>query len=395
MRKLLTLENLTFLGIVLGIAVGLSTDYYEPFKLVGDVFLKLLKMIALPLIFFSIFASILNIGDIKSFANLGMKAVIYYIATTFISVLTGLLVVNLIMNSFTLELQIAKQGELENVARFTLQSLIDSIVPSNIVESFLQFNVLQVILLSIIFALSTLNLSSQSRKFMESMVYSLDELIMRTARWIIYLTPVGVFGLVAYVVSHYGIETIKSLWIYALAVVVGLSIHAFFNLPMLAYLLAKINPYRYMLAVREAFLVAFSTSSSSATLPVSMKMAVDKGNVRKEVAGFVLPFGATVNMDGTALYEAIAAIFIAHVYGIELTLSQQFIIFLTSTLAAIGAASIPSAGLVTMTLVFSSVGLPLEGIAIILAIDRFLDMLRTTVNVWGDLVGAKILDRFV
>jgi len=221
-----------------------------------------------------------------------------------------------------------------------------------------------------------------------------DALINLT-KWIVLFTPIGVFALVSYIVATAGIEAIVSLWEYAFTVILGLLIHAFVNLPLIAFIFGRYNPYKYFLNVREALLLAFSTASSAATLPVSMELAQEKGKVKKEVAGFVLPLGATVNMDGTALYESVAAVFLANVYGIELSLSRMAVIFLTVTLASIGAAAIPGAGLILLTLVLSSVGVPLEGIALIIAVDRFLDMLRTAVNVWGDLNGAKILNRFV
>ena len=254
---------------------------------------------------------------------------------------------------------------------------------------------LHVIIIVILFGSAALYLSDDDKTFVSRFVNSFDRLVMKVAVWIIALSPVGVFALVSYVIADKGLDVILSLWIYALAVVVGLVIHGAINLPAIGYFIGKFSPYQYFHRVKEALLIAFSTSSSAATLPVSLEVSTKKGQVREEVASFVLPLGATINMDGTALYESIAAIFVASLYGIKLTIGQQLVIFFTAALAAIGAAAIPSAGLVTMTLVFSAVGIPLEGIAIILSIDRFLDMMRTTVNVWGDLIGAKLIERFV
>jgi len=222
----------------------------------------------------------------------------------------------------------------------------------------------------------------------------LNDGLINLTRWIIKTTPVGVFALVGFMVADMGLEIFISLWEYALTVVLGLLFHAFVTLPLLGYFVGRYNPFSYFMKVREAVLLAFSTASSAATLPVSMQVAEEKGGVKKETAGFVLPLGATINMDGTALYESVAAVFIANVYGVSLGLPQMIMIFLTATLASIGAAAIPGAGLVMLTLVLSSVGVPLEGIALIIAVDRFLDMLRTSVNVWGDLNGAKIVGRF-
>lgn len=395
MKRLLTLENLTLLGIVLGIIAGV----YLPgvalhLNLMGKAFLDLLKMIALPLVFFSVFASVVNLGSVSRLGELGWKAILYYLLTTFLSVLTGIVVVNLILSIFP-PVSVGQVAGEVSIKRFTLEELVRSFIPSNIVKSFYDFQVLHVILIAMLFGSAALFLPERERNFISTFVNSFDKLVMKVATWIIALSPVGVFALIAYVIADKGLGVIASLWVYALAVVIGLFIHGVINLPLIGYLLGRFSPWEYFQRVKEALLIAFSTSSSAATLPVSMEVSIQKGKVREEVASFVLPLGATINMDGTALYESVAAIFVATLYGIKLTIGQQIIIFFTAALAAIGAAAIPSAGLVTMTLVFSAVGIPLEGIAIILSIDRFLDMLRTTVNVWGDLIGAKLIDRFV
>ena len=218
---------------------------------------------------------------------------------------------------------------------------------------------------------------------------------MVLAKWIIKLTPIGVFSLISFVVAEKGVESLFSLWEYVLAVVLALTIHGVIILPTLLYFLAKYSPLKYFREVREAVLLAFSTASSSATLPVSIEVAQEKGGVSKKSAGFILPLGATVNMDGTALYESIAVIFIANLAGVDLSIGQQVLIFVTATLASIGAAGIPGAGIVMMVIVLDTVGLPHEYISIILVVDRILDMFRTATNVWGDLIGAKILDKVV
>ncbi len=395
MKRFFTLENLTLAGIVAGILFGvLMPDMAIHMRLVGKAFLDLLKMIALPLVFFSVFASVINLGNVSRLGDLGWKTVLYYLSTTFLAVLTGIVVVNLILSLFPPEPAYASSTVAE-IKKFSIEDLVRSFIPSNIVKSFYEFQVLHVIIIAILFGSAALYLSDDDKTFVSRFVNSFDRLVMKVAVWIIALSPVGVFALVSYVIADKGLDVILSLWIYALAVVVGLVIHGAINLPAIGYFIGKFSPYQYFHRVKEALLIAFSTSSSAATLPVSLEVSTKKGQVREEVASFVLPLGATINMDGTALYESIAAIFVASLYGIKLTIGQQLVIFFTAALAAIGAAAIPSAGLVTMTLVFSAVGIPLEGIAIILSIDRFLDMMRTTVNVWGDLIGAKLIERFV
>ncbi len=393
MKRFLTVENLTVVGILLGIAGGiLVPDVMLSLKFIGDIFLNLLKMIVVPLIFVSIFMSIASLSSINDLKNMGSKAILYYFMTTALAVFTGIVITNIIQFDVS---SIQKTDQIINVNSFTWEAFLNSLIPSNIFKSFAEGKAIHVILFSILFAVAVVGLMKNKKDPVVGFFDGSNDALLKIAKWIISLSPIGVFSLIGYVVADKGIGVIFSLWQYVVVVIIGILIHAVFNLGLIGYLVGKFNPLDYFKKVREAILVAFSTCSSSATLPVSLEVATEKAKVDKKVAGFVLPLGATVNMDGTALYEAVAAIFIASVFGIELSLFQQIIIFVTATLAAIGAASIPSAGLVTMTLVFSAVGLPLEGIAIIIAVDRFLDMFRTATNVWGDLIGAKIVSRFV
>ncbi|WP_457640157.1 dicarboxylate/amino acid:cation symporter [Persephonella sp.] len=393
MKRLLTVENLTVAGIILGILAGVYLpELMLNLKFLGDVFLNLLKMIVIPLIFVSIFMSIASLASLNDLKNMGIKALLYYFSTTALAVFTGLVITNIMKFDVS---GIPKEGEVPQINSFTWEAFLNTLIPSNIFESFAEGKAIHVILFSILFAVAVVGLVNSKKEKVVGFFDGTNDALLKIAKWIIALSPVGVFSLIGYVVADKGIGVIISLWQYVVVVIVGILIHAVINLGLIAYLVGKFNPFKYFTKVREAILVAFSTCSSSATLPVSLEVATEKAKVDKKTAGFVLPLGATVNMDGTALYEAVAAIFIASLFGIELTLFQQVIIFITATLAAVGAASIPSAGLVTMTLVFSAVGLPLEGIAIIIAVDRFLDMFRTATNVWGDLIGAKIISRLM
>jgi len=394
MKRLLTIENLTFAGIIFGILFGV---YFKELaihiKPVGDAFLSGLKMITIPLIFASVFISVAGLSSIKEIKNLGIKAIVYYFSTTALAVATGIIIVNIIHFS---PVEGFSSSESVNIHKnFSIESFLQSFIPSNIFKSFSEGKVLHVIVFSILFAIAVLTIQNQKKETITRFFDGINDSMLTIAKWIINLSPLGVFALVSYIVAEKGLGSLLSLWQYVLAVVVGLFIHAVFNLGLIAFVVGRFNPFKYFLKVKEALLIAFSTSSSSATLPVSMEVAEEKGKIKKKVAGFVLPLGATINMDGTALYEAIAAMFVASFYGIHLSIGEEIVIFFTASLAAIGAAGIPSAGLVTMTLVFTAVGIPLEGIALILSVDRFLDMLRTSVNVWGDLIGAKIIDRFI
>ena len=395
MKKLFSIENLTVLGIILGIAFGVFfKEQALLIKPLGDAFLSALKMITIPLIFASVFVSIASLSSVNEIKDMGIKTILYYFSTTALAVATGIIVVNLIHFSPPEGLTFSDENVHIN-KEFSFESLIKSFIPSNIFQSLAEGKVLHVIIFSILFAISVLTLQQYKKDIITNFFDGINDSMLTIAKWIINLSPLGVFALVAYIVAEKGLSSIFSLWQYVVAVIVGLLIHAVINLGLIAFLVGRFNPFKYFTKIKEALLIAFSTSSSSATLPVSMEVAETKAGIKKKVAGFVLPLGATINMDGTALYEAIAAMFVASFYGIDLSIGEQIIIFFTASLAAIGAAGIPSAGLVTMTLVFSAVGIPLEGIALILSVDRFLDMLRTTVNVWGDLIGAKIIDRFV
>ena len=388
----LNTETLTIVAIAIGIAAGVwLPETMLSLKWIGDLFLMLLKMIIIPLVFASVFVAIVGLGSGEALKNLGLKAFGYYFLTTALAVTTGLLVVNLVEPATSHHLH----GTVKAASEHSLSSLLLSFVPSNIFESLSQGRIVQVLVFVIFFAVAALKIESAKREILQTFFESINDAMGIIAEWIIKLTPLGVFSLIGYVVAKEGLSTLWDLKNYVLAVLLALFIHATVVLPLLAGWLGRFNPLDYFKKVREAVLVAFSTASSSATLPVSIEAAFAKGGVRRESAGFILPLGATVNMDGTALYEAIAVMFIANSYGVDLGFGQQITIFLTATFASVGAAGIPGAGLVMMTMILSAVGLPLEAIGLIAAVDRVLDMFRTAVNVWGDLLAAKVLNRFI
>ena len=389
MKFLKSLENQTLLAILLAIACGIYfSQYMISLGILGDMFIRLLKMVIMPLIFVSVFMSVAGLGSMKKLRDMGIKVFVYYTATTSLAVIVGLVLVNLIEPGSR---EVTSTGLVPSISEFSLKTLVLDLIPSNPVKSFVEGKVLQVIFFALLLGLATLSLNEQSRQTLSGIAEALHDALITLTGWIITLTPLGVFFIVAALVAEKGLDPLLDLWDYVITVILGLVLHAAVILGFLCMLLGRINPLKYFLQVREAVLVALSTASSSATLPVSMEVAEKKAGVPKTVAGFVLPLGATINMDGTALYEAVAAVFIANLYNVDLSFIQQVTVFLTAVLASVGAAGIPSAGLVTMALVLQSVGLPLEGIGLILAVDRFLDMLRTSVNVWGDLVGTRII----
>lgn len=400
MRKLFRHYN-QILGILIGAFLGVFVGSAFPelglkSGLLGTIFLSALKMIVLPLVIVSITLSIMKVGPIGS---LGIKTLIYYLATTAIAVFIGIVIVTIIrpgVGSGVFE------GAMPEVIRekqgTTLVDLVQGLISPNLFESAAKFEILPLIIAAILFGVAFATLGKENRLIVE--IFSLvDSAVMKIVHWIIIFTPIGVFGLIANRLGMAGgggevLTLVLQLGKYVACVLVGLFIHGFVVLPLILYALSGRNPIDYFSSLSKALLTAFATASSSATLPLTMSGAIDEAKVSKKVGRFVLPIGATINMDGTALYEAVAVIFIAQSYGIHLGLGQLIVVFITASLAAIGAAGIPEAGLVTMVLVLQAVGLPLEGIGLILSIDWLLDRFRTTVNVWGDCVGAAVLDRF-
>lgn len=387
-------ERLTLAAIILGIPAGIwMPEIMLQLQFVGQMFLALLKMLIIPLVFASVFVAILSLGSGEALKKLGIKAFAYYFATTALAVFLGLVMVNLFNPATHLDAA-AAQVAIEH-KEVSLATLLLSFIPGNLFAALAEARIVQILVFVVFFAVAALLLPDQERDILKRFFEAINAAMTKIAGWIIALTPVGVFSLLGYTVAKEGIDAIIELKGYVLTVLAALTVHAAVTLPLVASAIGRFNPLAYFLQVREAVMIAFSTASSSATLPVSIRVSEARGGVDKRSAGFILPLGATVNMDGTALYESIAVLFIANSYGADLTLAQQITIFLTATFASVGAAGIPGAGLVMMTIILESVGLPLEAIGLIVAVDRILDMFRTATNVWGDLLGAKVLNRFV
>lgn len=395
-------DHYLILGIILGVIVGGLVGSFLPelgIKLgfLGTLFINALKMIVIPLIVVSITLSIMKVGNLGS---LGIKTLIYYLITTGIAVFIGIVVVNIIHPG---DGGMALTGEMPDIVTSKQgMSLVDVLllkfISPNLFNAAEEFQILPLIVASILFGAAFAALGKESKVILEVFTI-LDKAIMKIVHWIMIFTPIGIFSLIAERIGIAGgggavMELAMELGKYVLSVVAGLFIHGFIILPIILILFAKRNPLEYVQNLGKALLTAFSTASSSATLPLTMEGVIDEAKVTPKVGRFVLPLGATINMDGTALYEAVAVIFIAQSYGIDLSVAQMVIVFFTATLAAIGAAGIPEAGLVTMVLVLQAVGLPMEGIGLILAIDWLLDRFRTTINVWGDCIGATVIDRF-
>ncbi|UCD94397.1 MAG: cation:dicarboxylase symporter family transporter, partial [Candidatus Zixiibacteriota bacterium] len=392
-------SNIILIGMISGAVLGVLGGYFVSdvmihIKFLGTIFLNALKMIVVPLIIASLIIGVTSLGDIRRLGRTAGKTLLYYIATTSFSVLIGIILVNLIRPGMGVPpIGAAVPEFVGGSGQKTVIDVIVGLVPDNIFGAAAEGQILPLIIFALIFGGVLTAIGAKGRPVI-SFFDGVNAAIMKIVTLIIYFAPIGIFALIGGIVAenresvH---ELITALGIYAVTVIIGLIIHATIILPLILKLLGKKRPFEYFLNMGQALATAFTTASSSATLPMTMESVEEKNKVDSRAASFVLPLGATINMDGTALYEAVAAIFIAQIYGIDLSVGAQVIIFFTATLASIGAAAIPEAGLVMMSLVLTAVGLPLEGIGIILAIDWFLDRCRTTVNVWGDSIGAAVI----
>lgn len=364
---------------------------------IGVVFLRALNMIIIPLILCSITTGVASVGNADNLGRLGLKTMGYYIFSTLAAIVTGFLLVNIIKPGVGADLGLNVPVEdISSVSENFGDTLI-KIIPSNIFEALMQGQMLSIIFFAIIFGFFITKVNEKPRILITDVFNAALDVIMKITLFIIRFTPLGIFSITAKVIAQQIqmgneiSEVISRLGLYVITVLLGLFIHGLITLPLTVKLIGRANPIKHMKNMTTPLLTAFSTSSSNATLPLTMKAVEFEDGVSNKIASFTLPLGATVNMNGTALYECVAVIFIAQAYGIDLTFGQQIIVIFTALLAAIGSAGIPMAGLVMMTVVLNAVGLPLEGIGLILAVDRILDMFRTTINVYGDTCCAVII----
>jgi len=397
MRKI-ELHWQILIAIVLAVLFGLYfSNLIDYVSWMGSIFIRSLKMIVAPLILTSIASGVANIGSAGNLGKLGLKTMTYYMVTSVFAISTGLLMVNMIQPGVGANLGLVQEVEGLSSSANSFVDIIINIIPENIFAAFVNNQMLSIIFFALLIGFFISKLGERNKIFLLNTVNSGFELMMKITTFIIKFTPYGVFGIVASTVADQTgdlavlVEISKRLGLYMLTVIFALIIHSMIILPLLLKYFGKINPLTHVKAMSIPLLTAFSTSSSSATLPLTMEAIEKKAGVSNKVTSFVLPIGATINMDGTALYECIAVMFIAQAYGVELGLVEQIIVVATSLLASIGAAGIPMAGLVMISVVLTAVGLPLEGIGLILAVDRILDMFRTTVNVWSDSCGALLI----
>lgn len=393
------------IGIVFGLilhAAGQSNDFARTSvyicDLVGRVFVDLLKMILIPLVFTSITLGIVNLKAHAQMGRVWKLTLAYFLCTPALAVLLGLILANVFRPGAGVEIHMFQDAVMsfKNMEQMTFPQFLKSFVSSlflNPLTAMAKGEVLAVVIFSIILGIALIRLQESTKTIQRFLEESFD-VVMLIVSWIMVIAPFGIMALLAKLVATQNVSVLQALWKFILVVVGGTLFHGIVVLPALLYFLTGMKPLYFFNQMKEALITAFSTSSSSATMPVTLNCVENNLKVDKNIAGFVVPMGTTMNMDGTALYEAMAAIFIANLVGIELNLAQQIVVFFMAILASIGAPGIPSAGMVTMIMVLQSVGLPAEAIAILLPIDRPLDAIRTVVNVEGDAIGSLIVQKY-
>jgi len=385
-------------GVIGGVVAGwMWGSAMQQTAWLGTLFLNALKMMIIPLILAAVISGVASLGDVRKLGRIGGASLLYYLTTTAIAVLIGLIMVNIIQPGAGLQLNDGEipQSILEKKDT-GISDILLSLISPNLIASAAETQLLPIIVFAILFAAALTTIGERGAhviKFFDGV----NDAMMKLVIWLMYFAPVGIFALVAGRLGKAGggeafIAEIMAVGWHVVTVLSGLAIHFIVLLLILFFIAGR--GLDYLVTMLRALLTAFGTASSSATLPLTME-CVRENKVDDRAVRFVVPLGSTVNMDGTALYEAAAVLFIAQAYGIDLSIGQQTIVFITATLAAIGAAGIPEAGLVTMIIVLNAVGLPLEGIGLLLAVDWFLDRFRTTVNVWGDAVGAAVIHRIL
>jgi len=385
-------------ALIAGVFFGyLTPDTVAYTNWIGDVFLRGLNMVVVPLILLSITTGVASVGSGDNLGRLGLKTMGYYLLSTLIAILTGFFLVNLIKPGVGAELGFKMPVDNLTAITDSFGTTLIKIVPSNIFEALSQGQMLSIIFFAILLGYFITKMDEKPQKLLVDVFNAGLDAIMKITLFVIRFTPIGVFSIAAKVIAqqiqmgNQISEVFSRLGLYFITVLIGLMIHGLITLPLTVKLLGHANPIKHMRNMTTPLLTAFSTSSSNATLPLTMEAVEFKDGVSNKIASFTLPLGATVNMNGTALYECVAVMFIAQAYGVDLSFGQQLIVIFTALLAAIGSAGIPMAGLVMMTVVLKAVGLPLEGIGLILAVDRVLDMFRTTINVYGDTCCAVII----
>ena len=397
-KRKLNLPAWIIIGMLAGIAVGFiflkiggtfTTDYLKPF---GTIYINLLKFMVVPVVLFSIMSGVISLNDLKKVGSVGIKTFIYYICTTALAVVIGLVVVNCFKGFFpVLDSSVTSGLKYEATEAPKIMDVIVNIFPDNLLKPMVDTNMLPVIVIAIFFGAGVLA-AGEKGKMIANIVDSMNEVVMKVLMMIIKLTPIGVFCLMADVVAVNGAKVVGSLALIVGVAYIGYILHLVIVYSLSIKFLAGMSPIKFFKGMAAAMLTAFTTTSSNATLPVNIECCNDMG-AEPEISSFVLPLGATINMDGTAIYQTVATVFIACCYGVDLTIGQMAMVVVTATLASIGTAGVSGAGMIMLSMVLLQVGLPVEGIAIIAGVDKLFDMGRTTLNITGDATCAMWLSK--
>lgn len=401
------------LGLLVGFSIGPTAALIEPqtasvvsnwLVLPGHLFLALVQMIVIPLVFASIVRGIAATEDIDQLKKIGLRVIVYFIVTTAVAIVIGISLAYLIKPGTYIDME-AVQSTLGNVsvvstATPTVPSLEElpkqliSLLPSNPLTSMVESNMLQVVIFSMIMGMALVIMTPSQAKPLLDLLGSLQEVSMTVVRWAMWLAPLAVFGLMTQLTAKIGLDALFGMAIYVGTVLAGLLI-LFLLYLLILVLFTKQGPLKFFLEVREVMLLAFSTSSSAAVMALAIKTAQEKLQVRSSISQFVIPLGATINMNGTALYQGVAVIFLAQVFGVDISIGGLLLIILTAVGSSIGSPAAPGVGIVILAMLLETVGIPAAGVALIMGVDRILDMSRTAINVSGDLVAAKLMDSLI
>jgi len=394
----MTLTQKVVLAMILGIVVGLGinigglntegsfTQEYIVgglFYVIGKMFITALKMLVVPLVFFSLISGVLGIGDVSKLGKVGAKSFALYLMTTAIAIATAIGLAALVIPFFNTPA--AEATVFSGKEAPPLSDVLINIIPDNVINAFASGNMLQIIFFSILLGISLLMVGKKAKSIAEG-VEVMNEAMMHMVNMVMSVAPYAVFVLLAKAVAELGLDLLSQLAVYVVVLITALMFHLFGTLMFVLKLFSGLSPRMFLNKIRDAQIFAFSTASSNATIPVTLRTVTRRMGVDNSVASFTIPFGATINMDGTAIMQGVATVFIANVYGVELGISGYLTVILMSVLASIGTAGVPGVGLIMLSMVFVQVGLPVEGIGLILGVDRLLDMVRTSVNVTGDAV---------
>ena len=397
-KKNIALHWQILIAIILGILFGFYfAEQVGYVDWMGTVFMRMLKMIVVPLVFCSVVGGVATISATDGFLRLGGKTMGYYMGTTMVAILTGLFFVNLIKPGKGLNIPLPETATIESTMQMSLRDFLINIIPDNVFQAFASMNMVGIIIFAIVFGVFLGKSTHPGAQKVQQAIDAIGDVILNLTLLILKLAPIGIFGLIASVIAAEASDTqklaqmLESQGVYVLTVLTGLSFHMFITLSILIFVVGRFNPFKHLYKMRDVLLMAFSTASSNGTLPLTLAHVKSRLGVPEKIANFTLPVGATVNMNGTSLYECVAVIFIAQVYGMELTVGQQIFVVFASLLVGIGAAGIPMGSLVMTVVIIQMLGLPAESIGLILLVDRFLDMARTTLNVYDDTVCTALI----